>query len=191
MVKLLNTKLVNLSLEDTIYRAPNRPFHDRQIVRGIVYVPEEDKFAFAHISRNDIFVNNIERDFIETSGGGVEEGESEEEALKREIEEELGYEVEVICKIGVVSDYYNLIARHNINNYYLAVKVGTSCSHQTSYEKTLHLSRDLVTLTEALEEYEKRNEGFGVLLAQREIPIVKRVIELVEEGVLSNFLIHS
>ena len=38
---------------------------------------------------------------------------------KRELKEELGADVEVVCKIGVVSDYYNLIHRHNINNYFL------------------------------------------------------------------------
>ena len=31
----------------------------------------------------------------------------------------MGADVEVVCKIGVVSDYYNLIHRHNINNYFL------------------------------------------------------------------------
>lgn len=191
MVKHSNIEQIYLELKDEIFVVPNCSFHERQIVRGIVYVPEESKFAFAHISRNDIFVNNEERDFIETSGGGIEKGESETNALKRELEEELGYKVEIVCKIGVVSDYYNLIARHNINNYYLVVKVGTSNSHQTSYEKTLHLRKDLLTLTEALEEYEKRNEGFGTLLAQREIPIIKRTIELVKQGVISDFLIRS
>ena len=34
------------------------------------------------------------------------------------LKEELGVEIEIISKIGVVSDYYNLIHRHNINNYF-------------------------------------------------------------------------
>ena len=56
---------------------------------------------------------------IETAGGGVEEGEELQDAIKKELKEELGVKVDVICKIGVVSDYYNLIHRHNINNYFL------------------------------------------------------------------------
>ena len=40
-------------------------------------------------------------------------------AIQRELKEELGVTVTIICKIGVVSDYYNLIHRHNINNYFL------------------------------------------------------------------------
>ena len=38
---------------------------------------------------------------IETAGGGVEEGEDLIAAIKRELKEELGAEVEVVCKIGV------------------------------------------------------------------------------------------
>ena len=46
---------------------------------------------------------------IETSGGGVEKGEDLQAAVCRELKEELGAEVEIICKIGVVNDFYNLI----------------------------------------------------------------------------------
>ncbi|WP_026499179.1 NUDIX hydrolase [Butyrivibrio sp. WCD2001] len=48
--------------------------------------------------------------------------------------EELGAEVEVICKIGVVSDYYNLIHRHNINNYYLCRVKSFGDKHLTQDE---------------------------------------------------------
>ena len=53
---------------------------------------------------------------IETAGGGVEAGEDLDTAIRRELKEELGADVEILCKIGVVSDYYNLINRHNVNN---------------------------------------------------------------------------
>lgn len=40
-------------------------------------------------------------------------------AIRRELKEELDAEVDVVCKLGVVSDYYNLIHQHNLNNYFL------------------------------------------------------------------------
>lgn len=90
--------------------------HDRNIARAIVY-DESGLLYFVRAERDDDFGRAT---LIETAGGGVEEGEDLLCAVKRELREELGAEAEVICKIGVVSDYYNLIHRHNINNYFCA-----------------------------------------------------------------------
>ena len=89
--------------------------HDRQIVRAVV-VDDEDSYYFVRAVRDDEFGAAT---LIETAGGGVEPGEALESAIRRELREELGAEVEILAGIGVVSDYYNLIHRHNINHYYL------------------------------------------------------------------------
>lgn len=89
--------------------------HDRKIARAIVY-DEMGNFYFVRAVRDDDFGKAT---LIETAGGGVEQGEDLITAIKRELKEELGVQVDVVCKIGVVSDYYNLIHRHNINNYFL------------------------------------------------------------------------
>ena len=75
--------------------------HDRNVVRAIVF-DEEDKFYFVRAVRDDDFGKVT---LIETSGGGVEENEKLLDAIKWELKEELGVEVDVVCKIGVVSDY--------------------------------------------------------------------------------------
>lgn len=105
---------LNLELQDTQWPKTYID-HDRQIVRAIV-VDDEQNFYFVKVQRDDDFGKGT---FIETSGGGVEAGEDLTTALKRELKEELGANVDILCKIGVVSDYYNLIHRHNINNYFL------------------------------------------------------------------------
>ena len=89
--------------------------HDRQIARAIV-IDDDGFYYFVRAVRDDEFGAAT---LIETSGGGVEAGEDCLDAIKRELKEELGAEVEVLCKIGVVSDYYNLIHRHNLNHYFL------------------------------------------------------------------------
>ncbi|MDE6681306.1 MAG: NUDIX hydrolase, partial [Muribaculaceae bacterium] len=99
--------MLNLELEDREWEL-NYIDHDREIVRAIV-VDNAGYFYFVRATRDDDFGNIT---IIETSGGGVEPNENLEQAIKRELKEELGAEVEILCKIGVVSDYYNLIHRH-------------------------------------------------------------------------------
>ena len=150
--------------------------HDRMIARAIV-VDDDDNFYFVRANRDDDFGKAT---LIETAGGGVESGEDLNTAIRRELKEELGVEVEVICKIGVVSDYYNLIHRHNINNYFLCKAVSFGDKHLTKDEiEDFHLSTLRLKYEEALAEYEKcRCTGLGRLVANREEPVLKRAKEL-------------
>ena len=151
---------------------------DRKIARGIVY-DEEGYFYFVRAVRDDDFGKAI---LIETSGGGVEKGEDYLTAIKRELKEELGASVDVICKIGVVSDYYNLIHRHNINNYFLCKVLSFGEKHLMEDEiNSFHLSTLKLTYEEAIKEYENRsNTKVGRLVANRELPILKRAKEIMD-----------
>jgi len=146
--------------------------HDRQICRAIV-VDEKRNFYFVQVQRKDDFGTGT---FIETAGGGKEEIETEEEAIRRELNEELGVEVDILCRLGKVSDYYNLIHRHNINHYFLCQVKSFGKSHQTDAEiQNFHLSTLKMSYQEALKEYEQcRNTKLGRLISQREIPILKK-----------------
>lgn len=152
--------------------------HDRNIVRSIV-VDDEGHFYFVRAVRDDEFGKST---LIETAGGGVEEGEDLETAVRRELNEELGVEVDIICKIGVVSDYYNLIRRHNINNYYLCRISSFGDRNLTQQEiEDYHLSTLKLSYDEATAEYERcRCTPLGRLIANREMPVLKRAKELLE-----------
>ena len=152
--------------------------HDRNIARAIVY-DNNGYFYFVRADRDDDFGRAI---IIETAGGGVEKGEDLGEAIKRELKEELGAEVEVVCKIGVVSDYYNLIHRHNINNFYLckAVSFGKKMLTQDEIDY-FHLSTLKLTYDEAIAEYEKnKNSKLGRIVRNRELPILIRAKEILD-----------
>lgn len=151
--------------------------HDREIVRSIV-VDNQKNFYFAKITRNDIFANGT---FIETAGGGVEQGEELEVAIKRELKEELGIEVEIITKLGLVSDYYNLIHRHNLNHYFLCRIKSFGSKKLTNDEKNIfNLSTIKLDYQSAINEYKKnRKYKLGRLLANREVPILKLAMELI------------
>ena len=152
--------------------------HDRRIARAIVF-DEEGFFYFVRVRRDDLFGNAT---LIETSGGGAEDGESTSSAVRRELKEELGVDVDVITKIGVVSDYYNLIHRHNINHYYLCRIRSFGEKHMTKDEiDYFHLSTLRLTYDEAVAEYEKNRETkLGRLIANRELPVLRRAKELMD-----------
>ena len=176
---MMNTEL-NINLQDTQWQIEYVD-HDRNIARAIVY-DESGQFYFVRAERDDDFGKAT---LIETAGGGVEDGEDLITAIRRELKEELGVQVEVVCKIGVVSDYYNLIHRHNINNYFL-------CRIQSFGEKNLtqdeierfHLSTLKLSYEEAVREYEDRaNTSLGKLIANRELPILHRAKEIIERRI--------
>ena len=171
----MNPNELHISLVDNEW-----PFeytdHDREIVRAIVY-DDEGYFYFVHAERDDDFGKCS---IIETSGGGVEKGEELISAIRRELREELGTEVEVVCKIGVVEDYYNLIHRHNINNYFLCRVISFGEKNMTDDEiNTWHLTTMRLTYDKAVAEYEKSKDSrLGRLIANRELPILTRTKEI-------------
>ena len=150
--------------------------HDRNIVRAIV-VDGAGSYYFVRAVRDDEFgVATL----IETSGGGVEPGEALDAAIRRELREELGAEVEILAKIGVVSDYYNLIRRRNLNHYFLCrVRSFGERKLTRDEEERFHLSTLRLRGEEALEEYTlRRDSRLGRLIANRELPVLRRALEM-------------
>ena len=152
--------------------------HDRDVVRAVVF-DDEGWFYFVHADRDDEFGRSV---LIETSGGGVEKGEDLEAAVKRELREELGAEVEIVRRIGLVSDQYNLIHRHNLNNYYLCRAVSFGDRSLTEQEVSdYHLSTMKLTYEDALKEYEKcRGCRLGRVIAAREVPVLRKAKEILD-----------
>ena len=152
--------------------------HDRAIVRAIV-VDDDGAYYFVRAVRNDDFGAAT---LIETSGGGVEPGEDLVTAVKRELREELGAETEVLCEIGLVSDYYNLIHRHNLNHYFLCRVLSFGEKHLTEEEiGQYHLSTLKLSFEEAAAEYERRRDSrLGRLIANRELPVLMRAGEILK-----------
>ena len=151
--------------------------HDRQVARAVVF-DDAGYFYFVRVQRDDDFGK---AELIETSGGGVEASEDLTTAILRELREELGAEAEIVGKIGVVSDYYNLIHRHNINHYFLCKLISLGESDMTEDEKTIfHLEPLTISYEDAVKEYERcAQTRLGRLLYAREMPILKRAKEMI------------
>ena len=171
-----------LELEDTEWPKEYTD-HDRNIVRAIVY-DDEGCLYFIKVQRDDEFGR---AELIETSGGGMEEGEDEKTAVLRELSEELGVNGEIIAKIGTVSDYYNLIHRHNLNHYYLVHAISFGNTHMTRDEiDCFHLSALRLTLAETEEMYHNAMRfPLGKLIANRELPVLHHAAEWMKHAGLN------
>ena len=129
-------------LEDTAFRRKGTQAYDKRwTVRAFAY-NEEGKLVFLRVKGSDAFGK---RNHLETCGGGVENDESLEETLHREVLEETGYECEIIEEIGQVVDHYNLINRETISTYF-AVRL-------TNYTGKTNLSEMESKLLQGLETY--------------------------------------
>ena len=109
--------------------------HLRYTVRALCE-NEEGKFGFLHIVGEDYFGM---RDHLETCGGGIEENEGLIDALKREIDEEMGFTFHEFEVLGSILDAYNLIGRITLSTF-VYVKLDTSVCrqvHRTEAEEIL------------------------------------------------------
>ena len=129
--------------------------HDRNIARAIVF-DDKGQFYFVKAERDDDFGKAT---LIETAGGGVEPGEDLITAIKRELGEELGVQVEVLCKVESFGE--KNLTQDEIDCFHLS---------------TLRLS-----YAKAVREYENRaNTKLGKLIANRELPVLHRAKEIID-----------
>lgn len=144
--------------------------HTREVARAIL-INDKNEVCLEYLLDDDGFGP---RDYYETPGGGVKQGETHEEALKREISEEVGYECEVIKFLGQVDDYYNLIKRKNHNYYYL-VKITKKVEQHLEADEVIRINKIVwVSIDEAISLYDNmQNVLVGRLVKQRELPILK------------------
>ena len=164
-------KMIDLKLEDNEF-IKTEITHTRLIARAFV-IDKDNKFIMLKVKRDDEFGK---AEYLETSGGGVDEGEKIEEALLRELDEELGIKAEIITKIGVVDDYYNKIKRHNINHYFLAKEVSKTKIHLVSEGDKLIDSIVHLNIEDILNEYKNnRSEKINRLVYNREEPILEEI----------------
>ncbi len=173
------TGMERFAFEDNQY-----PFtgvtHVRDIARGIV-VDEEGNVAIHRIYRDDMFGA---QGYYETPGGGVDEGESFEQAFVRECEEEIGCEVEILSPLCDVKDFYNLIGRENHNRFFLAIKVKQTHKHFASDGDQMIQETLWIPIQEAISKYEAQEQtGVAGLVRQRELPALRLAYEeMVRQG---------
>ena len=144
--------------------------HTRIIARAIL-LNDKNEVCLLKIEGVDDFGN---RNYYETPGGGVNDGENLYEGVLREVEEETGFKCEVIKELGYVKDYYNLIHRENLSYYFLLRFVSKGDTHLEFYEQEMFKGVCWFKLDDAIEVMnQKGTSGVAKLVKEREVPILK------------------
>lgn len=95
-------------------------------------------------------------------GGGVEEGESEEEALHRECLEETGVTVEIVKYLGEVATFSDKTQKKYIARGYLCKQIGVSSKPTTTIEYEQSMVSRWVDIQSAIQLLENRIKNLPV-----------------------------
>lgn len=104
----------SLGLSDE-YEQLGEEYRLRKSARAILF-NKEGLIATQHLATYN---------FHKLPGGGVEVGESIEEALKREVKEEVGCDIETVRPVGVVIEYRNKYKLIHLSYCYTANVLGS------------------------------------------------------------------
>jgi ADP-ribose pyrophosphatase YjhB (NUDIX family) len=113
---LLSVKLLRIIHDSDIGSdspAP-RTYEKREAARAIVF-DTEGRVAL---------LNATKKGYHKLPGGGVEASESIEQALRRELIEEIGCEVSNIRELGIIEEYRNRMSEHQISHCFIADLAG-------------------------------------------------------------------
>ena len=113
-------------------------YFDRKTVRAVILNEDNSKVLF--------FGNH----FV---GGGVEENETDEEALHREAMEEAGATIEIIRPIGKVIAYRDAIKKKYVVHGYLCKQVGPLVKPTTTQPDEINATIRWLGLQEAIDLY--------------------------------------
>jgi len=87
---------------------------ERKAARAIVF-DGDGKVALFHATK---------KHYHKLPGGGVEAGEDIETALRRELQEEIGCEVDSIREVGMIEEYRNRFELHQLSYCFTANVIG-------------------------------------------------------------------
>lgn len=151
--------------------------HNRVVARAII-INDKREVLLEKITRDDIFGLST---YYETPGGGVNDGESLLDAVKREIIEECGMKIKIHQEIGFVEDDYNLIHRHNLSYYFLAHEEEKCADNKEDYEKDWIREIKYIPLDMAIDMLKNPQNKIAKIVYRRELVILEKVKELLDK----------
>jgi 8-oxo-dGTP diphosphatase len=159
-------KLAELNFENTSPKEA-ATFAIRNAVRAVIF-DKDNKVALMSVSRDK---------FHKLPGGGIEDGEEPQQALRRECKEEAGVEIEDLKELGLIVEIKKADAMIQNSYCYTAHVVGKKNPAQlTESEKAQGFELLWVDIDEAICLVE--NDGYlkmvGKYIRERELTILKQ-----------------
>jgi ADP-ribose pyrophosphatase YjhB (NUDIX family) len=114
-------------------------WRDRPTVKAVLF-NEDDDIAL---------IGNKVNDFFLLPGGGIDDGESATDGLRRECREEVGCEVEVLDELGMTEDFRSRDSKHCISSGYSAKVISHGTPSLTEKEADVGAYVKWIPLSEA------------------------------------------
>ncbi len=115
--------------------------------------------------------------YYKVPGGGIERGESPEEALRREVLEETGYKSRAGNELGVIMEYRDRIGLLQISYCYTATTEGTQASQRlTKSELRERFSLEWHSMEDAtaIVRERKSSDYFRSFIRARELALLEK-----------------
>lgn len=103
-------KLLKLINPENVSEEEVKNYNVREAARAVV-VDEDGKIALLYVTK---------KNYYKLPGGGIEEGEDKIIAVKRECQEEIGCDVEVVSEIGSIVEYRKMFNLKQTSYCYFA-----------------------------------------------------------------------
>ena len=105
-----------------------------------------------------------------------------EQALRRELLEEIGWEIDAPQPVGIIANEYNLLQRVDVQHFFLARATRFVGQRMTEYERGIVREVVRVPSREILSMYDSRAvENVGVEISERDRIAVAEALRCMEQ----------
>ena len=172
-MKLLK-EITDQTIQEGLSESYDKPYRLRKAGRAVLF--NGNKISLQYVSKHN---------YHKLPGGGVEECETIKEALKREIQEEVGCDIAIKKPIGIVIEYRNKFKLLQISYCYFGEVVGFVGEPVYSETEIAGGFKPIwVTLDEAINllENDKPNDYQGKFIKIRDLTFLKEAKEILKNS---------
>ncbi|MEI6462451.1 MAG: NUDIX domain-containing protein [bacterium] len=148
-----------------------------------IFMREAARIIAIDADQNIALIYVGSEDYYKLPGGGIEKGEDVKEALKRELREETGSEVQVTDEVGQISEYRSKRSMAQTSYCYLGEVTSKGVTFFTETEKARKSELVWLGLEEAVKRFEssKPQSYESGFIIQRDLAFLKKAKEIISQ----------